>query len=179
MISHQQSFSPSKFFRRGKSGGRAGSAKGSSAHASRVVDLSPQPQPLRFDSPPAIPLMEFQNQPGRIGSKPNIEKPMGKYLPSAGVSFFSKGRQQEFQDMHMRQEMATTTLVRRSARLQNQPMSLAKKQKLAKDIAGRALKSMGGIITLQSSMNESFDKDPFMLGLIEKAKSIKKSSQRK
>ena len=173
----QQSFSPSTFFRHGKSGGRAGSAKGSSAHASRVVDLSPQP--LRFDSPPAIPLMEFQNQPGCIGSKPNIEKPMGKYLPSAGVSFFSKGRQQEFQDMRMRQEMATTTLVRRSARLQNQPMSLAKKQKLAKDIAGRALKSMGGIIALQSSMNESFDKDPFMLGLIEKAKSIKKSSQRK
>ena len=177
-MQHQQSFSPSKFFRRGKSGGRAGSAKGSSAHASRVVDLSPQPQPLRFDSPPAIPLMEFQNQLGRIGSKPNIDKPMGKYLPSAGVSFFSKGRQQEFQDMRMRQEMATT-LVRRSARLQNQPMLLAKKQKLAKDIAGRALKSMGGIITLQSAMNESFDKDPFMLGLIEKAKSIKKSSQRK
>ena len=162
-MQHQQSFSPSKFFRRGKSGGRAGSAKGSSAHASRVVDLSPQPQPLRFDSPPAIPLMEFQNQPGRIGSKPNIDKPMGMYLPSAGVSFFSKGRQQEFQDMCMRQEMATT-LVRR---------------KLAKDIAGRALKSMGGIIALQSAMNESFDKDPFMLGLIEKAKSIKKSSQRK
>ena len=111
----QQSFSPSTFFRRGKSGGRAGSAKGSSAHASRVVDLSPQPQPLRFDSPPAIPLMEFQNQPGHIGSKPNIEKAMGKFLPSAGVSFFSKGRQQEFQDMHMRQEIATT-LVRHSAR---------------------------------------------------------------
>ena len=178
-MQHQQSFSLSKFFGRGKIGGRAGSAKGSSAHASRVVDLSPQPQPLRFDSPPAIQLMEFQNQPGRIGSKSNIDKPMGKYMPSAGVSFFSKGRQQEFQDMRMRKEMATTTLVRRSARLQNQPMSLAKKQKLAKDIAGRALKSMGGIIALRSSMNESFDKDPFMLGLIEKAKSIKKSSQRK
>ena len=128
-MQHQQSFSPSKFFRRGKSGGRAGSAKGSSAHASRVVDLSPQPQPLTFDSPPAIPLMEFQNQLGRIGSKPNIDKPMGKYLPSAGVSFFSKGRQQEFQDMRMRQEMATTTLVRRSARLQNRPSVISKKTK--------------------------------------------------
>ena len=175
----QQSFSPSTFFRHGKSGGRAGSAKGSSAHAFRVVDLSPQPQPLRFDSPPAIPSMEFQNQPGHIGSKPNIEKPMGKFLPSPGVSFFSKGRQQEFQDMRMRQEMATTTLVRHSARFQNRPMSLAKKQKLAQEIAGRALKCMGGIVALQSPMNESFDKDPFMLGLIEKAKSIKKSSQRK
>ena len=104
---------------------------------------------------------------------------MGKFPPSAGVTFFSKGRQQKFQDMHMRQEMATTTLVRRSARFQNRPMSLAKKQKLAQEIAGRALKSMGGIVALQLSMNESFDKDPFMLGLIEKAKSIKKSSQRK
>ena len=125
----QQSFSLSTFFRRGKSGGRAGSAKGSSAHASHVVDLSPQPQPLRFNSPPAIPLMEFQNQPGHIGSKPNLEKPMGKFMPSPGVSFFSKGRQQEFQDMRMRQEMATTTLVRCSARFQNRPMSLAKKTK--------------------------------------------------
>ena len=89
--------------------------------------------------------MEFQNQPGRIGSKPNIEKAMGKFLPSASVSFFSKGRQQEFQDMRMRQEMATTTLVRRSARFQNRPMSLAKKQKLAQEIAGRAMKSMGGL----------------------------------
>ena len=56
------------------------------------VQVVESPQPLRFDSPPAIPLMEFQNQPGHIGSKPDIEKPMGKFLPSPGQSLFNKGR---------------------------------------------------------------------------------------
>ena len=55
---------------------------------------------------------------------------MGKSLPSPGQSLFNKGRQQEFQQMHDRQEMATTTLVRWdkpircNARIQNWPMTL-------------------------------------------------------
>ena len=96
-----------------------------------VQVVSPEPQPLRFDSHPAILLMEFQNQPGHIGSKPNIEKPVGKFPSTPGHSLFSKGWQQEFQQMCDRQEMATTTLVRQdkparhSARIQNQPLTLA------------------------------------------------------
>ena len=112
----QQQFSPGAFFGHGsgpgKSGGRAGLAKGASRPQvtsptqsdDSVQDVSPAPPPLRFDSPPAIPLMEFQNQPGHIGSKPNIEKPMGNFLPTPGHSLFNKGRQQKFQQMHDRQE---------------------------------------------------------------------------
>ena len=54
---------------------------------------------------------------------------MGKFLPSPGQSLFNKGRQQEFQQMCDRQEMASTTLVRwdkpvrHSARIQNWPMT--------------------------------------------------------
>ena len=147
--------------------------------------VSPVPQPLRFDSPPAIPLMEFQNQPGCIGAKPNIEKPMDKFLPNPGHSLFNKGRQQEFQQMRDRQQMATTTLVRPdkpircSARFQNQPMTLAQKQKLAHQITETALKGIGGVVALQACLNESFDKDPFMSSLIERVKSIKTSLQQK
>ena len=105
------------------------------------------------------PLMEFQNQPGCIGSKPNIEKPMGKFLPTPGHSLFSKGRQQEFQQIPDRQQMATTTLVRWdkpvrcSARFQNLPMALAQKQKLAHQITETALKGIGGVVTLQACIN--------------------------
>ena len=139
----------------------------------QVVSPQPQPQPLRFDSPPAIPLMEFQNQPDCIGSKPNTEKPMGKFLSSPGQSLFNKGRQQEFQQMCDRKEMATTILVRWdkpircSTRIQNLPMTLVQKQQIAHEITQNAMKDIGGIVGLQACLNESFDKDPFMSSLIE------------
>ena len=118
----QQLFSPVAFFGHGSGCGKSGNRAGSAKRASNPQVASPtqsddsvqvvSPQPLRFDSPSAIPLMEFQNQPGHIGSKPNSEKPMGKFLPSPGQSLFSKGRQQEFQQMCDQQQMASTTLER-------------------------------------------------------------------
>ena len=81
--------------------------------------------------------------------------------------------------------MATTTLVRqdkpirRSARIQNQPMTPVQKQKLAHDITETVMKGIGGIVTLKACLNESFDIDLFMSSLKEQGKSIKTSSQQK
>ena len=41
------------------------------------------------------------------------------------------------------------------------------------------MKGIGGIVTLQACLNESFDKDLFMISLMEQAKSIKTSLQQK
>ena len=73
-----------------------------------------------------------------MGSKQNIECCIGKYIQTPGETLCKKGKQQKFQAMCDVQEMSPTSLVRhdmpvrRSSRIQNQPMNLAKKQKLAK-----------------------------------------------
>ena len=135
--------------------------------------------PLHFDSPPAIPLMKFQNQPGRIGSKPNLDVPMGKFLPTPCGTLFSKGTQLYFWRQCDEQEMPP----RRSIRIQNQnqdyPLSPSKKQRVARKIVKKkAIERMGGLLVLKACFQESFDKDPFMENLIKQANLIRKFSKK-
>ena len=194
-------FSPIAFFgtsSRGKSGDRAGVAKGKSGqrHAQQVASQSASQgalqvaqagplhgstqAPLHFDSPPAIPLIKFQNQLGRIGSKPNLDVPMSKFLPTPLSTLFGKDAQMYFQRQCDEQEMA----LRRSIRIQNQnqnqddPVSQSNRQRLARKIVKTVMEGMEGFTALKSCFQESFDKDPFMENLIKQAKLIRKFSKK-
>ena len=120
--------------------------------------------------------MEFQNQPGRIGSKPNINIPMGKFLPTPGSTLFNKSTQHKFQQQWDEQEMSP----QRSIRIHNKAdnMSKGNKQKLARKIVKTVMEQMGRFTALKACFQESFDKDPFMENLIKQAKLIKKSSKK-
>ena len=123
--------------------------------------------------------MEFQKQLGRIGSKPNLDVPMGKFLPIPCSTLFSKGAQMYFQRQCDEQEMAP----RRSIRIQNQnqddPVSPSKKQRLARQIVKTVMEGMGEFTALKACFQELFDKDPFMENLIKQAKLIRKFSTKK
>ena len=128
--------------------------------------------PLCFDSPPAIPLIEFQNQPGSIGSKPNINIPMGKFLPTPGSTLFNKGAQHKFQKQWDEQEMSSQRSIRIQNRSKADNMNKGNKQKSARKIVKTVMEQMGGFMALKACFQESFDKNPFMEKLIEQAKLI-------
>ena len=109
------------------------------------------PQLVTLCSPPAIPHFIYNNQPNRVGSKPSDNQPLGRFLPSPNRTFFNKGAQQEFDDLHMHQQLSPVTLVqcdvqprRRGPRLT--PMSFSERSKLAHTIAVRAVKQMSHLI---------------------------------
>ena len=173
-----------------KAGGRGGKAKSTvqpmqpareedeSASDESVQVVSP---PLvTLHSPPAVPCMVYNNQPNRVGSKPSDNQPLGRFLPSLNRTFFNKGAQQEFDDLHACQQLGLVTLVRHEVQPRRTsprltPMSFSERSKLAHAIAVRAVKQMGQTVALQACFNKSFDKEDFMRGLIEKAKDIEKT----
>ena len=190
-------FSPGAFFGAGrktvtkmsKAGGRGGKAKSivqplqparekdESASDESVQVVSPPSVTLR--SPPPVPCMVYDNQPNRVGSKPSNDQPQGRFLPSPNKTFFNTRAQLEFDDLHTCQHLSPVTLVRRDVqqrrtRLRLTPMSFSENSKLTHTIAVRAVKQMGQTVALQACFNESFDKEDFMRGLIEKAKDINK-----
>ena len=134
--------------------------------------------PLHFDSPPAIPFMEFQNQSGRIGSKPNLDVPMGKFLTTPHSTLFSKGAQMYFQRQCDEQEMAPRRMVRIQNQNQDDLISQSKKQRLDRKIVKTVMEGMGGFTALKACFQESFDKDPFMENLIKQVKLIRNFSKK-
>ena len=141
-----------------------------------VQVVSPPSVTLR--SPPPVPRMVYDNQPNRVGSKPRSDQPLGRFLLSPNKTFFNKRAQLEFDDLRTRQHMSPVTLVRRDVQRRRtsprlNPMSFHERSKLAHTIAVRAVKQMGQTVALQAFFTESFDKEDFMRGLIEKAKDIK------
>ena len=171
-----------------KVGGRGGKAKSTvqplqparekdeSASDESVQVVSPPSVTLR--SPPPVPHMVYDSQQNRVGSKPSYDQPLGRFLPSPNKTFFNKRAQLEFDDLHTRQHMSPVTLVQRDVQRRRTsprwtPMSFRERSKLAHTIAVRAVKQMGQTVALQACFNESFDKEDFMRGLIEKAKDIK------
>ena len=170
-----------------KAGGRGGKAKSTvqpmqpvreedeSASDESVQVVSPPS--VTLCSPPAVPHMVYNNQPNRVGSKPSNNQPLGRFLPSPNRTFFNKRVQLEFDDLHTHQHLSPVTLVRcdiqpRRTSPRLTPMSFSERSKLAHTIAVRAVKQMGQTVALQACFNESFDKEDFMRGLIEKAEDI-------
>ena len=122
-------FSPGVFFgargktltRMSKAGGRGGKAKSTvqpmqpareedeSASDESVQVVSPPS--VTLCSPPAVPHMVYNNQPNRVSSKPSDNQPLGRFLPSPNRTFFNKGAQQEFDDLHTCQQLSLVTLV--------------------------------------------------------------------
>ena len=122
----------------------------------------------------AIPRMVYNNMPNCVGSKPNLDKPLGRFIPSATSTFLNKEAQVKFDNLRSEQEMNPNTLVRRGVETCRTPrltlITESQKAKLAGEIAQRAMKQMSQMAALQVCFNESFDKDSFMAGLIEDAR---------
>ena len=124
-------FSPGAFFgaggktatRMSKAGGRGGGGKAKSTvqpvQPAREEDESASdesvqvvsPPSVTLHSPPAVPHMVYNNQPNRVGSKPSNNQPLGRFLPSPNRTFFNKGAQLEFDDLHTHQVLSPVTLV--------------------------------------------------------------------
>ena len=122
-------------------------------------------------SPPAIPRMVYDNMPNHVGSKPNLDKPLSRFILSPTSIFLNKEAQVKFDNLRSEQEMSPNTLVRRGIETRRSPrltlVTESQKVKLAEEIAHRAIKKIGQMTALQVCFNESFDKDSFMAGLIE------------
>ena len=100
-------FSPGTFFGQGgKSGGQGGKPK-STKHA--PVEPAKEPvQPVEGEiddsvqilkSPPAIPRMVYDNMPNHVGSKPNLDKPLSRFILSPTSIFLNKEAQVKFDNL--------------------------------------------------------------------------------
>ena len=107
-------------------------------------------------------------------TKPDIDKPLGRFILSPSSTFLNKEAQKRFDDMRSEQEMSPDTLVRRGVETHKIPrltiVTESQKARLVAKIAHTAMKNMGQTAALQACFNEGFDKDSFMAGLIEDAR---------
>ena len=91
---------------------------------------------------PAIPRMVYDNMPNHVGSKPNLDKPLGRFIPSPTSIFLNKEAQVIFDNLRSEQEMSPNTLVRRGVETHRSPgltlVTESQKAKLAREIAQRA-----------------------------------------
>ena len=121
--------------------------------------------------PPSILRLEFDNMPNKVGTKPDSDKPLRRFIPSPCSTFLNKEAQKRFDDMI--QEMSPNILVRRGVQTHRSPrltvVTESQKAKLVVKVACAAMKEMDQIAALQECFNERFEKDSFMAGLIEDA----------
>ena len=98
-------------------------------------------------SPPAILRMVNNNMPNHVGSKPNLDKPLSRFIPSPTSIFLNKEAQVKFDNLRSEQEMSHNTLVRSGVETHRSPrltlFTESQKAKLAREIAHRAIKKMG------------------------------------
>ena len=95
-------------------------------------------------SPPSILRLEFDNMPNQVGSKPNLDKPLGRFILSPNSTFLNKEVQRKFDDTRSEQEMSPNTLVIRGVEKCTSPrlttVTQSQKAKLVKKIAQTAMK---------------------------------------
>ena len=148
---------PGAFFGQGrKSGGQGGKPK-STKHA----PVEPAKEPVQsvegeirsddsvqiLKSPPAIPRMVYDNMPNCVGSKPNLDKSLGRFIPSPTSTFLNKEAQVKFDNLRSEQEMSPNTLVRSGVETRRSPrltlVTESQKAKLAGEIAHQTNGSNG------------------------------------
>ena len=153
-------------------------------------EIGPDESRKILKSPPSIPRLEFDNMPNLVGTKPDIDKPLGWFISSPSSTFLNEAAQKKFDDMRSEQEMSPNALVRRGVQTHRSPrltiVTEFQKAKPVVKVVHTAMKQMGQTAALQACFNESFDKGSFMAGLTEDAwytrmmvnlKKVKKSNQ--
>ena len=134
-----------------------------------------QPYQVKLQSPPCIPCMTNSNQLSRISSK------LGT-ITKQDIS--SRSAQIEFDNLCSQQELSPTTLVQWNVSKRNSPrlnlVTSSQKSKLVlKKTAVTAMAAIGQTVSLQSCFNESFNKDDFMKGFIDRAQDIRQETCKK
>ena len=118
--------------------------------------------------------MVYDNMPNHVGSKPDVDKPLGMFIPSPNKTFLNKQAQEQFADMREQQELSPNTLVKKGVPQRRRPrltmLTQGQKAKIAAKLVHSAMQEMGKTAALQACFYETFDKDRFMAGLIEDAR---------
>ena len=100
-----------------------------------------------LESPPAIKRMVYNNMPNCVGSKPNLDKPLSRFILSPTSNFLNKEAQVKFDNLRSEQEMSPNTLVRSGVETCRSPrltlVTESQEAKLAREIAQRAIKKNG------------------------------------
>ena len=94
--------------------------------------------------------------PNPVGSKPNLDNPLGRFIPLPNSTFLNKEAQKRFDHMRSEQEMSPNTLVRRGVEKCTSPrlqiVTESQKVQLVNKIAHTAMKSMGQTAALQACL---------------------------
>ena len=85
--------------------------------------------------------------PNHVGSKPNLDRPLGRFILSPTSIFLNKEAQVKFDNLRSEQAMNPNTLVTRGVETCRSPrltlVTESQKAKLAREIAHRAIKKNG------------------------------------